>query len=98
MIKRRRSASLVIALCSLAFATSASAECAWVLWERTISTVAGQEEAWRVLVALSPASGGERSCNTLAAASGRGVLEGKQKPVAYTCLPDTVDPRRPKGK
>ena len=89
----RTAAFLATVMVVVVSVATASAECAWVLWERTTPTVAGQQEVWRVLVALSPASGGERSCNTLAAASGRGALEDKQKPVAYTCLPDTVDPR-----
>jgi hypothetical protein len=69
---------LVGALCFLSLATSASADCARVLWV--------QERDARLSKAEGTASW---------AAS-----KAKKPPkfVSFQCLPDTVDPRGPKGK
>jgi hypothetical protein len=47
MIQLTRRASTVIALCVLISAATASADCAWVLWERWYSEEAG--ESWTPL-------------------------------------------------
>jgi len=74
----------------LAFPASAHAECAWVLWGQTV-------DPWNALVALP-----------LGAWTSRGQCEEERRKrehapeelrmAGYTCLPDTVDPRVPKGK
>ena len=93
------SARLLIAtLGLLACATSASAECAWVLWQ---SSVIAGEEQWSVVSAYSPSGGDEDACKQAAARFNR---RGEQKSdipgrlYVHVCLPDTVDPRGPKGK
>jgi cyclic lactone autoinducer peptide len=68
----------------LVFATSASAECAWVLWYQALSGL------WEPKVAVRS----EQDCT---AERERAVKRLADIPSAYRCLPDTVDPRGPKG-
>ena len=86
---RLRRASAVVALYVLALAaTDYYAECTWVLWGSII------KEGLAVAAALdSFQSLGE--CKT--AMHGDERSTGSLLPVCI-CLPDTVDPRGPKGK
>lgn len=80
----------LVLLCLLAVATSASAECAWVLWGQT-------QDPWGALVEVRLEGWPSRE----ACEQERGDRE-KAPPAlrmaSYSCLPDTVDPRGPKGK
>lgn len=104
--------------CLLACVSTASAECAWVLWER-FAGISGTED--RVIAARSS----EQECRALVqpTVKRRTDVAGKPGPSgrkpnvtveaessvvlqreasiltwSYTCLPDTVDPRGPKGR
>ncbi len=78
-----RRASLVLLLVAASVGT-ASAECAWVLWVKKPS---GWEPwyGYKTLV----------DCDNAAWTNSAGKLLGSDE---FACLPDTVDPRGPKGK
>jgi len=96
-IPRWRRVFLTALCCFLAPATSASAECAWVLW-------LGTGTGYTPFGAYGGATG-EKDCKE---ASAQLVTAMKENPKAlseflksssrYLCLPDTVDPRGPKRK
>jgi len=92
-------AVLATMLTVLTVASSAMAECAWVTWQFAPSS-ANDKQAWTAIGAFSRESGGEAACDRFA--SDRNAREekneqGKLLRIRYTCLPDTVDPRGPKG-
>jgi hypothetical protein len=95
MIQLTRRASVVIALCVLTSAATASAECAWVLWEeRPIKS--GQ---WRIATTSASTFEAKRACDDTAAtanSSEASRAQGSEPPSLFRCLPDTVDPREPK--
>ena len=95
MTRLPRRSSLLVALCLLtsavaltAPAATAYAECAWVLWSAS-GGASLPVSAWDAKSRCEEAKN-ER----LRALSG--TVE--RKDVSFVCLPDTVDPRGPKGK
>jgi hypothetical protein len=115
-VMARPSMSILLGgLVLLALATSASAECAWVLWLNHTGVVTGEEiDLWiplhasadnpncqQVLAATlqansRPANLGDvvtlRASNTIDVVTAAGPHT-----LVYVCLPDTVDPRGPRG-
>ena len=73
----------------LALAALAHAECAWVLWGQTV-------DPWNAVVALPLGAWNSREqCEQERKKREAGPEELRM--AAYTCLPDAVDPRRPKS-
>jgi hypothetical protein len=83
--------ALLAALALLTFASSASAECAWVLWENRYVGEA------RVILADWHPNQGYATAQQCGAAFNE-LRAQVPREFAYICLPDTVDPRGPKGR
>jgi len=86
---RLRRASVIAALSLLAWAATASAECAWVLWQQSLPPNSSQYE-WDVIEGYPD----HASCEQ---AQVGWFNRAKQRKRDWV-YPDTVDPRGPKGK
>jgi hypothetical protein len=84
---------LVVALL-LASVGTASAECAWVLWTRVNAL------EWESRGGFNTREDCERERGKSAEGTLQGTskTEGREFVVRNSCLPDTVDPREPKGR
>ena len=98
-MKQLRRASVTVAFSLLTAAATVHAECAWVLWAGGVK--ASGEPVYAPIEGY-PTRG---ECMKGRTASSVDEVEQLKRDVAgagmklaFTCLPDTVDPRGPKGK
>jgi hypothetical protein len=96
-----RTAPLFVAFYLLTSAATAYAECAWVLWHHVTSTnpAAPTEGVW------TPQHSFTANASCAPIETRMNETRGKRRdPLGFeydsvfVCLPDTVDPRGPKGK
>jgi hypothetical protein len=96
MNARKPTATMLVALLAvLALASSAWADCAWLMWQQRVAVDAqgNVKQPWQPLrnqYDVMSAFQDQRACERAIAAAG---LKAKD---VLICLPDTVDPRRPK--
>ena len=96
----RRWLSLIAVLgCVLALTPSASAECAWVLWNVALLSTRDSFEPVEAYTSKAECEDAKERFDARAKAQGLQIVTEKTvKGMFYRCLPETVDPRAPMGK
>ncbi len=105
MTNRSRFISVATLCCLLALATSVSAEGAWTLWMMgasapwdSVGTFSARERCMEAVHQQAQAVEKLGLKVTEDAAAGSFLATGADQDIRGQCLPDTDDPRGPKGK
>jgi hypothetical protein len=84
--------------CLLALAASASAEGAWVLWYRVTDMKTWSVDPYVPVDSFATKEQCGRAADEGHREAQAALKRGGTLLISYSCLPDTVDPRGPKGK
>jgi hypothetical protein len=96
MMRLGRRARLLVAFSLLTSAATAYAECAWVLWEHLY--VKGEYDQMTPLSAFTSREDCHRVLSSDVMKKNQDARRQDGFTPRVTCLPDTVDPRGPKGE
>jgi hypothetical protein len=104
MMRFARRALMLVAFSLLASAATAHAERAWALWVNTHDTMR-ESDSYRLVRAHPTRQECDQEIRKVAKlfetqrydGSGEFAVHGETTTWIYVCLPDTVDPRGPKG-
>ena len=91
--------AVLVAFSLLTSAATAHAECAWILWAGGVKT--SGEAVYAPLEGYptrAECEKGRRASSVDEVEQLKRDVAGAGMKLAFTCLPDTVDPRGPKGK
>ncbi len=106
MTSATRTVPLLVAFYLLTSAAMADAACAWIVWRNSVALASGSDlkDHWFPEKAVDT----HRECEAIATAQNASEHRATERAsslgikrlvdISYLCLPDTVDPRGPKGK
>ena len=97
MTRRVLTALLLVAFCLFISAATAYADCAWVLWSTAMRTSTNYEHTLPA-DAYKTKEECDRAYDRRTAKEEERRKRDPDRQYFYICLPDTVNPRGPKGK
>ena len=98
MMRLAQKASLLVAFCLLTSTATAHAECAWVLWSPLYEGADYRTSRTTGQFSIVEAYVSRDECQVKLLRLDAAIRKERAAPVGALRLPDTVDPRGPKGK
>ena len=97
LLRQLRHVGPAVSLVFAVFASPASAECAWVLWER-VSQRWWSTAQWEAVQGHDSSNSCSEGISLRRQAVGADPADSRNYDGSkWRCLPDNIDPRRPKG-